>query len=135
MNSNILQKIKIGASEAEADIASIPALEDCHPKLKPHVFNILVVIPQPKSEKTLANGAKFYLPDSIKDEETHKVQVCRIVRKAHAAFSYEDIPSSAQPQIGETGLMSRFAGVPYIGPDGLHYRLILDKEFIAGIEE
>jgi co-chaperonin GroES (HSP10) len=129
------EAIELGAHKSKVEYKDIPKLDDCDPGIIPHEFKVLVAIPQPKKEVKFAGGGTLHLPDSVSEANSDQSQAVRIVALSAAAFTYEDIPLSSQPQIGQIGVIARYAGMPIKGRDGVHYRLVMDKDIVAILEE
>ena len=107
----------------------IPKLEDCRPGIMPRGFNVLVVV-EPVEEKI----GSVFIPESSRQKE-EMVQVRgRIVDMSPAAFDFADF-GEAKPRIGEAIQFAKLGGVQTKGADGLTYRLMLDKDVAAVIDE
>lgn len=107
----------------------IPPLETFSPGLRPTGFNVLVGLP-PKEEKI----GSIILPDSASAKERMGQVRGRIVAVSPAAFDFADFGEGA-PQVGDPVVFARFAGIVTEGDDGKEYRLLLDKDISAVIEE
>jgi len=111
-------------------VSNIPKLEDCKPGIKPVGFNVLVAV---EPTKSVTDGG-VHLPDQFKDKE-RLVQVRgRIVDVSPAAFDFADFGDHA-PKIGDAVMFSKLAGVMPAASDGKDYRLLLDKDIAAIIDE
>lgn len=110
---------------------NIPALAECKPGIKPTGFNVLVCLP-PK-ETTTAGG--IILPDTSSDRERLGEVRGRLVGASPAAFDFATFPDGERPSVGDAVIFAKFAGIITEGDDGKEYRLLLDKDISAIIEE
>lgn len=109
---------------------NLPTLEECRPGMRATGFNVLVALP-PKEEKT-AGG--IILPGMASERE-HMAQVRgRLVSVSPAAFDFANF-GGEHPQLGDAVVFAKFAGIVTEGNDGREYRLLLDKDVSAIIEE
>lgn len=114
-----------------ADLAHVPALEDCHPGLEPMEYNV-VVAPAVMPEKL----GSLFIPDESRDMIGMGLQVGRIIAQSPLAHGYDTWPDpSKKPQVGDIVWFGRFAGGEFEGRDGRKgYRILKDKDIGAVIE-
>lgn len=94
-------------------------------------FKVLVK-PDPVEEKT-AGGV--WLPDDHKEKLQYAVTKGTIVAMSPLAFSYEEWPQGVVlPKVGSRVVYSKYAGADVEGQDGVKYRVLADKDIIAGID-
>lgn len=110
---------------------TIPPLEAFNPGIRPTGFNILVGLP-PKETKS-AGG--IIIPDSTNDRERLGEVRGRIVAMSPACFDFADFPKEERPNIGDAVVFAKFAGIVTEGADGNEYRVILDKDIVAVVDE
>ena len=110
-------------------MGSIPKLEDCKPGIKPKGFNVLVVV-EPVTEKI----GSVFIPEQSRDKEKLVQVRGRIVDASPAAFDFAEFGEEA-PKPGDAVQFAKLAGVITKGADGLDYRLLLDKDIAAVIDE
>lgn len=111
--------------------AEIPALADCKPGLKPTGFNILVALPD--MEMTTPGG--IILTTQTSDRERVAEVRGRLVAMSPAAFDFAEFPEDDRPKVGDAVIFSKFGGIVTTGVDGREYRILLDKDLCAVIEE
>jgi len=110
-------------------VSNIPKLEDCKPGIKPMGFNVLVAV-EPVTEKI----GSVYIPDQAQDKE-RLVQVRgRIIDLSPAAFDFANFGGNA-PKAGDAVQFAKLAGLITKGADSKDYRLLLDKDIAAIIDE
>lgn len=110
-------------------MGTIPKLEECSPGIFPTGFNVLVAV-EPTTDKI----GSVYIPDQAQDKE-RLVQVRgRIVAISPAAFDFAEFGDN-RPQVGDAVQFAKLAGVMTKGADGKDYRLLLDKDIAATIDE
>jgi len=70
--------------------------------------------------------------ETIFKEQTEQVRA-KLIEKGSMAFTvdYTGEEYAGAPQVGDTVLIMKFAGVIVTGDDGLDYRLINDEEIIV----
>jgi len=104
-------------------------LEDCKPGIKPMGFNVLVAV-EPVTDKI----GSVFIPDHAQDKE-RLIQVRgRIVATSPAAFDFANFGENA-PAAGDAVQFAKLAGLMTKGADGRDYRLLLDKDIAAIIDE
>lgn len=91
----------------------------------PIEFNVIVKM-KPVEEKT---SGGIILPDSTKDKEKWAQEQVTIIDMSPLAFDYAE--NAPKPEIGQTVLMARYAGVNFKGKDGEEYTIIKDKDVTA----
>lgn len=109
----------------------IPALEDCRPGLHPTGFNILVVV-EPVQQQT---SGGLWKPDSVTSKEQLVEVRGRIVAMSPAAFDFASWPEGTRPEVGDAIQFAKLGGIMTKGADGLDYRLLLDKDVSAIVDE
>lgn len=112
-------------------MAAIPKLEECKPGIKPTGFNVLVAI-EPAAHQT---SGGIWKPASVTDKEQLVEVRGRIVAMSPAAFNFTEWPEGTQPRIGDAIQFAKLGGIMTKGADGLDYRLMLDKDVAAVIDE
>lgn len=112
-------------------MATIPSVEDCRPGLHPTGFNVLVVV-EPTEEITKGG---IILASSITDKEKLVQVRGRIVAMSPAAFDFAEWPEGSRPKIGDAIQFAKLAGIMTVGADGRDYRLLIDKDVAATIDE
>lgn len=110
---------------------TIPALDTFKPGIRPTGFNILVGLP-PKESKT-AGG--IILPDSTNDRERLGEVRGRIVAMSPACFDFADFGDAQKPAVGDVVVFAKFGGIVTDGADGNEYRVLIDKDIVAVVEE
>lgn len=108
----------------------VPPLSAFKPGLRATGFNILVGLPP--GEKKIGN---IIIPDNVSDRERLGEVRGRIVDMSPACFDFADFGDDYKPKIGDSIIFSKFLGVVTTGEDGNEYRIILDKNVVAVIEE
>lgn len=95
--------------------------------IEPTEFNCLVQ-PEEIGDKI----GSIMLADETKDRHQAMATKGRLVAASPLAFTYEDWPKEARkPQIGDTVIIAKGAGVLVEGLDGKKYRLVKDKDVCA----
>lgn len=113
-------------------MGAIPKLEVCNPGIRAAGYNVLVVV-EPVEQKT-AGG--IILTAQTTDKERVVQTRGRIVNMGPVAFSYDNFPAGSTPAVGDAVVFARLAGGREIsGRDGQTYRIILDKDVCALIDE
>lgn len=110
--------------------SKVPPLSDFKPGLRPTGFNILVGLPP--AEKMIGN---IIVPDNVSDRERLGEVRGRIVAMSSACFDFADFGDDKMPKVGDAIIFSKFAGVVTKGDDDMEYRVILDKDVVAVIDE
>jgi chaperonin GroES len=105
-------------------------LEECNPGIRATGFNVLVAV-EPAEQKT-AGG--IILPDATKDKNQIVQQRGRIVSVGPVAFDFADFAGS-EPKPGDAIMFAKLAGFKATGKDDREYRVILDRDVAAMIEE
>lgn len=108
----------------------IPALDAFAPGLRPTGFNILVGLP-PAEGKI----GSIIIPTGVGERERMGQVRGRIVAMSPAAFDFADFPEETRPQVGNAVVFAKFSGIVTEGADKQEYRLLLDKDICAVIEE
>jgi len=99
--------------------------------LRLYEFKVLVK-PDPVKEQT-AGGV--WLPDEHKDKLQYAVTKGTLVAMSPLAFTYEEWPEGVKlPKVGDHVVYSKYAGADVEGKDGEKYRVLADKDIIAGID-
>jgi chaperonin GroES len=111
-------------------MSSIPKLTDCAPGLLPRGFNVLVAIAG--VEERTKGGV--YLPPSAAEKDQMVHVRGRIVAVSPAAFDFADFGDS-KPKVGDAVQFAKLAGIQTKGADGKDYRLLLDKDIAAILDE
>lgn len=112
-------------------MAGIPKLEDCKPGLAPTGFNVLVAV-QPTEQQTPGG---LWKPDSVTSKEQLVEVRGRIIAMSPAAFDFATWPEGTRPEIGNAVQFAKLAGTMTKGADGREYRLLLDKDVAAIVDE
>lgn len=108
----------------------IPKITDCAPGIKPTGFNVLVATPAQEGRV-----GSIIIPDNISDRDRLAQVEGRLVGVSPAAFDFAHFPAGTKPTEGDAVMFAKFAGVVVTGRDGKEYRLLLDKDVTAVIEE
>jgi co-chaperonin GroES (HSP10) len=108
---------------------AIPKLEECKPGIVPKGFNVLVAI-EPVEDKI----GSVFIPQQSQDKEKLVQAKGRIVALSPAAFDFANFGDDA-PKVGDAIQFAKLAGLMTKGADGKDYRLLLDKDIAAVIEE
>lgn len=109
---------------------TVPPLSAFEPGLRPTGFNILVGLPP--AEKMIGS---IIVPDNVSDRERLGEVRGRIVAMSSACFDFAEFGKDERPKVGDAIIFSKFAGVVTQGDDGNEYRVILDKNVVAVIDE
>lgn len=73
------------------------------------------------------------LPDQHVDKLAYSATEGTLVAVSPLAFTYETWPEGTRlPQVGDTVIFAKYAGADVEGADGIKYRVLTDKEIIAG---
>ncbi len=102
---------------------TIPPLEAFNPGIRPTGFNVLVGLPP--HETVTAGG--IIIPDTTSDRERLGEVRGRIVAMSSACFDFADFPEDTRPKVGDAVVTD--------GEDGNEFRLLIDKDITAVIEE
>lgn len=108
----------------------IPKMQDCAPGIRPTGFNVIVALAD--NEKKIGS---IIIPDNISDRDRLAQVEGRLVGVSPAAFDFAHFPEGTKPQPGDAVMFAKFAGIIINGKDGKEYRLLLDKDVSAVIEE
>jgi co-chaperonin GroES (HSP10) len=108
----------------------IPDMKDCAPGIRPTGFNVLVATPAQEGRV-----GSIIIPDNISDRDRLAQVEGRLVGVSPAAFDFAHFPEGTKPKAGDAIMFAKFAGVIVKGKDGKEYRLCLDKDITAVIEE
>ncbi len=108
----------------------IPALQDCKPGIAPTSFCVLVAIAE-QQEQTKGG---ILLPDAMRDKQGVVEQRGRLVAISPVAFDFANF-SGKESKVGDAVIIAKLAGVAVDGADGRKYRLCLDKDILAVVEE
>jgi chaperonin GroES len=115
------------------------AYEDVPPekrvKLKPHhglsLYEFKVMVRVKEVEEKTKGG--IILPDAHKDKLAYSATEGELVAVSPLAFTYEKWPDGVRlPEVGDTVVFGKYAGTEVEGADGVKYRILDDKEIIAG---
>ena len=109
----------------------IPKMQDCAPGIKATNFNVLVALP---GQDRITPGG-IIIPDNISDRDRLSQIEGRLVSVSPVAFDNAHYPEGTKPKEGDAVMFAKFAGVVIEGKDGKEYRLLLDKDITAVIEE
>jgi co-chaperonin GroES (HSP10) len=120
--------MKVG-EQCMTNIPPIPPLEHYAPGLRPTGFNVLVGLPDKE-----AKIGSIFIPEHSADKEAMVQVRGRIVAISPAAFDFADFGANV-PVAGDAIVFAKLAGVKVEGSDGREYRLLLDKDVSAVIEE
>lgn len=108
----------------------IPEMNDCAPGIKPTGFNVLLALAHQEGRI-----GSIIIPDNISDRDRLAQVEGRLVGVSPAAFDFAHFPEGTKPKEGDAVMFAKFAGVVVKGRDGKEYRLLLDKDITAVIEE
>ncbi|WP_299477016.1 hypothetical protein [uncultured Paracoccus sp.] len=86
----------------------------------------VLVLPEKVEEKTKGG---ILLPDEVKERDQHAAMCGKLVAMSPLAFSYEE--NAPKPDVGDTLIFARYAGVIIKGADGLDYRIMNDKDVVG----
>lgn len=103
--------------------------------INPTEYKVLI-----EPEEIAAKVGSIFIPDAAKDQEKFAQIRGRIIASSPLAFSYASneewqAANASKPKPGDTVLYAKYAGVNVKGKDGKEYRLIIDKDICATIEE
>lgn len=112
-------------------MAKIPSLEECKPGIRPTGFNVLVAV-EPVEEVT--KGGIILTATKLEKDELVQVRG-RIVAVSPAAFDFAEWPENVRPAVGDAIQFAKLAGLITTGADGKKYRILLDKDVAAIIDE
>jgi co-chaperonin GroES (HSP10) len=111
-------------------MGTIPALDDCKPGLRASGFSIIVAM-----EPIPGVASGIHLPDEV-IEKRRLLQVRgRLVDMSPVAFDFAQFPDDALPKIGDAVMIAKLAGTMITGNDGREYRVCLDKDLVAIVDE
>lgn len=86
------------------------------------------VLVKPVEAAKVTKGG-IYIPDETKDRDDAASMEGTVVDISPLAFSYEE--NAPRPEIGQTVVFQKFAGIRVKGADGCEYRLMNDKDIVA----
>lgn len=109
----------------------IPEMNDCAPGIRATNFNVLVALP---GQHKITPGG-IIIPDNISERDRLAQVEGRLVSASPVAFDNARYPEGMKPKEGDAVMFAKFAGVVVEGKDGKEYRLLLDKDITAVIEE
>lgn len=92
-------------------------------------YKVLVKPAEEKGYVELKGGFKLHKPDETKERDEHATMEGEVVAISPLAFSYEE--GAPKPNVGETVVFQRYAGLVIVGADGIKYRLMNDKDVVA----
>ncbi len=78
---------------------------------------------------TFASGFKLHKPDETRERDDNATMEGVVVNMSPLAFSYDD--NAPRPDIGQSVVFQRYAGLRIKGADGCEYRLMNDKDVVA----
>ncbi len=110
--------------------SNVPPLESFSSGLRPTGFNVLVGLPPAETQI-----GSIIMPGNVSDRERLSEVRGRIVAMSNACFDFADFGDDAKPAVGDLIIFSKFAGIVTKGNDGNEYRIIVDKDVVAVIEE
>lgn len=103
--------------------------------ISPTEYNVLV---ECREADTVTAGG-IQLPDSVIARKQAMMTRATLIAVSPLAFTYERWPDGARPpQVGDTVIITKAAGVEVEGLDGKVYRMMKDKDIgavIGGISE
>lgn len=100
--------------------------------LYPVEFNVVV---KPDAVETVSAGGIIMRTNSAAEREKLAIEEGVLIAASPMAFSYADWPEGARkPQVGDRVMWKRFAGL-LRERNGHDYRVLLDKDIVAIIEE
>lgn len=108
----------------------LPKLEECKPGFRATGFNVVVAMPP---EETVTAGG-IIIPQNAAERERMCEVRGRVISVSPAAFDFADF-GGAHPKKGDAVIVAKFAGIMTKGDDGRDYRILLDKDISAVIEE
>lgn len=107
---------------------ALPALADCKPGLAMSEYNVLVAA-EDAEEKTKGG---IILPDAVKETNAMASMRGLLVAVTPLAFNHDVWPPEARkPEVGDTVIFAKYAGVLVTGVDGREYRACKDRDLIA----
>lgn len=77
----------------------------------------------------LKGGGVLYKPDETKERDDAGTMEGVVIEMSPLAFSYED--NAPKPNVGDTVVFQRYAGLRLKGNDAVEYRLMNDKDVVA----
>jgi co-chaperonin GroES (HSP10) len=108
----------------------LPTLEECKPGFRATGFNVIVAMPP--TETVRPSG--LIIPQNAAERERMCEVRGRVVSVSPAAFDFADF-GGAHPTEGSAVIFAKFAGIETKGDDGRDYRILLDRDISAVIEE
>ena len=98
--------------------------------IEPTEYNVLVDVHEIEDKV-----GSILLADDTKTRKQAMATKGTLVAVSPLAFTYETWPEGARvPQVGDTVVMTKAAGVMVEGADGKEYRLLKDKDIAAVME-
>lgn len=95
--------------------------------INPTEYNVLV-----KQHDIGEKIGSVYIADTTKDRKQAMATRATLVAVSPLAFSYDRWPEGTRlPEVGDTVIITKAAGVSVEGEDGATYRLIKDKDIAA----
>ena len=88
-------------------------------------FKVLV---RPKEVAVKTSGG-IILPDTVHEKDQHATTEGVVVGISRTAFTFE--VNAPRPEIGDTVIFQRYAGLRLTGNDDREYRLLNDKDVVA----
>lgn len=110
---------------------AIPSMSECDPGLKPTGFSVLIA---PASTESKTKGG-IILTDDITGRDKAATVRGRLISVSPVAFDFANWPEGTEPKPGDAVYYAKFAGMVVEGRDGKEYRVCLDKDVAAIIEE
>ena len=119
-NADVSRKI---ADDMEA-VLNEDGADDAH-GIRCLEFKVLV---RPKEVAAKTSGG-IYLPDTVHEKDQHATTEGVVVNISRTAFTFE--VNAPRPELGDTVVFQRYAGLRLTGNDGVEYRLLNDKDVVA----
>ena len=111
------------ADEMEA-VLNEDSADDAH-GIRCLEFKVLV---RPKEVAAKTAGG-IILPDTTLEKDQHATTEGVVVNISRTAFTFE--VNAPRPELGDTVVFQRYAGLRLTGNDGVEYRLLNDKDVVA----
>lgn len=121
-----------GATAAQAEIAQIGKQAASNPAgVQPVEFKVLVKPSEVEVDPVLARARSqgLQLPPEVLEREFAAQIVAEVIAVGGNAFEDWKPPI---PQVGNTVLIAKYAGITLKGADGIEYRMLNDKD-LSGI--
>lgn len=111
-------------ADAMEDVLNEPEAGEAH-GIRCLEFKVLV---RPREVAAKTQGG-IILPDTTLEKDQHATTEGEVVGISRTAFTFE--VNAPRPELGDTVIFQRYAGLRITGNDAVEYRLLNDKDVVA----